>query len=168
VACITDPTARFDGSQPPRSLRVWDGSIARSRLPSDLGEETVVQARQGEIDAALAAFREAEGLSPSVQVPADVLNGLCWFGSLHGRAGDVLFAGERAVALAPKNASFIDTRGLARCLTGDLSGALSDFETVISAAGSAELLASRKQWVVQLRQGRNPINRDVLKSLLAR
>jgi tetratricopeptide (TPR) repeat protein len=88
--------------------------------------------QQGQLKAAADDFREAVWLNPQH------VNGwinLCWWGSLAGMAAEIMDACDRAVALAPENDMFSrDSRGLARALTGNLSGALDDFAASIERA----------------------------------
>ncbi|MBL8160978.1 MAG: hypothetical protein JNJ61_03265 [Anaerolineae bacterium] len=93
-------------------------------------------------------------------------NTVCWFGSLYGYADVVLSACERAVSLAPLNGSFVDSRGLARALTGDIEGAISDFQYYADWSQVYGFFepsgAQRAEWVVQLTAGENPFNDPAL------
>ena len=59
-------------------------------------------------------------------------NNLCWYGSLWGRATDVMAACEKLVALKPDDGWFHDSRGLARALSGDYAGAAEDFKIFVA------------------------------------
>ena len=83
------------------------------------------------MEAAITAYQQAQKLNPDLEISAQNWNILCWQGSLYGHAGDVIFACENAVALAPEHGGIIDSRGLARALTGDLKGAVADFRVFI-------------------------------------
>ncbi|OBQ41022.1 MAG: hypothetical protein AN485_03710 [Anabaena sp. MDT14b] len=85
----------------------------------------------GKVDEALAAFTEAEHLCPSLQISAQSWSALCWHGSLHGYAGKVLYAGDKAVEIDPECSHSRDSRGLARALTGNILGAIEDFQAHI-------------------------------------
>jgi len=66
-------------------------------------------------------LNQLQTLLPDLELPAAVWNEICWTGSLLGFADRVLFAGEKAVQLIP-DPNYFDTRGLARALTGNISG----------------------------------------------
>jgi WD40 repeat protein len=93
-------------------------------------------------------------------------NTVCWYGSLYGFADVVLSACERAVSLASLNGSYVDSRGLARALTGDLEGAVSDFQYYADwtqAYGFYEPYgAQRAEWVARLTAGENPFSDPAL------
>ncbi|OYD90727.1 ribosome assembly protein 4 [Nostoc sp. 'Peltigera membranacea cyanobiont' 213] len=114
---------------------------------------------------ALAAYTEALKLDPKVEIPADSWNRLCWDGSLQKQAVDVLPACDKAVALAPENGNIRDSRGLARALTGDTQGAITDFEAYIAQTQNKDSKAQRQRWVKDLRAGKNPFTDAELKKL---
>ena len=65
---------------------------------------------EGDVDRAIKDFRSIETEFPEITIHQMHWNYLCWFGCLLGRAGDVLFAGERAVGLEQKgDSSLIST-----------------------------------------------------------
>jgi regulator of sirC expression with transglutaminase-like and TPR domain len=76
-----------------------------------------------------------------------------------------MFACEKAVKLAPNNGDIRDSRGLARALTGDYEGAISDFEAYIAQAKDKKIKAQRQGWVKALRAAQNPFTKEVLKKL---
>ena len=123
-----------------------------------LGEALV---RQGRVPAAVAAYAEAQVLD-SLTISATSWNNLCWFGSLWRHAAEVLAACERAVALAPGHGGTADSRGLARALTGDLAGAIADFEAFVAWTSDNEPRAQRQSWIEALRAGENPFTDEVL------
>jgi hypothetical protein len=104
-----------------------------------------------------------------VAIDADTWNALCWFGSLYGAAGRVLDACEAAVAAAPEDGGIRDSRGLARALTGDVAGAIADFEFAVAWAretGNEEaFIDSREGWIAELRAGRDPFDEETLAQL---
>ena len=91
----------------------------------------------------------------------------------------MMFACERAVAKTPENAKFLsmDSRGLARALTGNTKGAIEDFQAFINMVAQVkpendahkewlEALKSRRQsWVDSLRADENPFTSDELERL---
>ncbi len=62
-------------------------------------------------------------------------NSVCWQGSLWGLAGEVPAACDRTVALAPESYSRLDSRAVARAITGDVEGAAADFRAALELAG---------------------------------
>jgi len=100
-------------------------------------------------------------------VSAQSWNELCWLGSLSGRATLVIDACDAAVGLAPRNAEFRDSRGVARALSGDISGAIEDFELFVAADPARPHREQRQRWITALRAARNPFTADLLLTLLA-
>jgi len=140
-------------------------------------------ANEGDIKNAIAAYTKAQKLDPNLKISADSWKSLCWDGSLHGYAKDVMFACENAVALAPTdgdiwdsrrpartligntNGDIRDSRGLARALTGNTNGAIEDFQSFINWTEDAEQKAQRQRWIDALRAGENPFTQEELKKL---
>ena len=123
-------------------------------------------AEQAEIRDAIDAYNEAQIIDPTIEIPASAWNTLCWFGSLNGHAADVLFAGEKAASLSPAYKGYQDSRGLARALTGDLDGALTDFQSVLDGNSFSGLeKARRSRWVAALQAGENPFTPEELDAL---
>ncbi|MBG1257787.1 ribosome assembly protein 4, partial [Nostoc sp. BAE] len=114
---------------------------------------------------ALAAYTEALKFDPKAEIPADSWNTLCRDGSLQKQAADVLPACEKAVTLAPENGNIRDRRGLARALTGNIQGAIEDFEAFIAQTDDKDIKAQRQRWVKDLRAGKNPFTDAELKKL---
>ncbi len=119
---------------------------------------------QDMVPEALAAYAEAQALD-SLTISAASWNALCWFGSLWGHAAEVLAACERAVALAPEHGGIADSRGLARALTGDVAGAIADFQTFVAWVTDEQLRTQRLGWIEALRAGQNPFTDEVLVQL---
>ena len=115
---------------------------------------------------AIAAYTKAIALDPTVEISSDSLNSLCWDGSLSGFAKEVLPICQKAVALAPKDAHSRDSRGLARALTGDIKGAIEDFQVFIAQTINNQKKSQRQRWVKALSAGRNPFTPEELKSLV--
>jgi WD40 repeat protein len=98
-------------------------------------------------------------------------NMICWTGSLDSAAHEVLPACERAVKNAPADEMvyILDSRGLARALTGDTQNAIADFEAYIASMQSnpayADTVSERKNWIEALKAGRDPFTPEVLQAL---
>ncbi len=73
---------------------------------------------------------------------------------------------EKAVAKKPENGGIKDSRALARALTGDTPGAISDFQTFVDWTWDDESKAKRQKWIDELRAGKNPFTEEVLEDLL--
>ncbi len=127
-------------------------------------EEGKRLAKQGKVIEAIAAYKEAQKLDPNLEISPQSWNSLCWFGSLQGHAAKVMDACEKAVALAPKDGGIRDSRGLARALTGDIEGAIKDFQFFLDWTGGREK-EKRQQWIDALRAGENPFTEEEIKSL---
>jgi non-specific serine/threonine protein kinase/serine/threonine-protein kinase len=96
--------------------------------------------------------------------PALTLNAVCWWGSLAGHARLVLDLCDAAVeASDDSNRPRIrDSRGLARALTGDVDGAIADFEAYMARPANVSGVAERRAWIEALRRGANPLTHEVL------
>ncbi len=137
-----------------------DGENGQDRLVL-LGERLV---RKGKVQNALLAYDTAKKLAPDRPLSAAHLNNLCWYGSLWSYAlppfdARLLQAGEDAVQLEPNNVNFLDSRGLARALSGKHEGAIADFMAYLTYLESRQLtsenkqqMAQRRRWLAQLRQ----------------
>lgn len=102
----------------------------------------------------------------SARVTWGELNQVCWAGSVVGEARRVIGYCNAAVRL-DRNPSDVDSRGLARALSGDAAGAIQDFEWYITeSAKEARAFrnigdpigdrhrALRRAWIAELRSGR--------------
>jgi hypothetical protein len=94
---------------------------------------------------------------------------ICWWGSLDGFAEVVLPACERAVELEPDYGYYLDSRGLARTLTGDYVGATRDFKLAVERwkeEGRYERYGPKREaWIAELEAGQNPIDSATLEEL---
>jgi uncharacterized protein YjbI with pentapeptide repeats len=121
----------------------------------------------GDVDGAIAAYTEAQTIDPNLEISAFYWNRLGWFGSLHNRATDVLFACEKAVE-SQTSAVHLNTLGLARALNDNLTGAIEDFEAAINSGQfKGETLEKRKRWIEALKSGINPFTPEELEALRA-
>ncbi|MHC5674840.1 nSTAND1 domain-containing NTPase, partial [Nostoc sp.] len=121
--------------------------------------------REKKFKEALAAYTAALKFDPKVEIPTNSWNTICWDGSLQKQAADVLPACDKAVALAPEDGRIRDSRGLARALTGDTQGAITDFEAYIAQPQDKNSKAQRQRWVKDLRAGKNPFTDAEIKKL---
>ncbi|MDY6936079.1 MAG: hypothetical protein SWY16_00305 [Cyanobacteriota bacterium] len=130
-------------------------------------------AMDGRIDAAIAEYERARTLNPSLDVPARSWESLCWFGSLDHRAPDVLDACDRAVALDPHDWEIRISRGLARGLSGNSSGAIEDFQAALDEIdlqddGEEHFPRVRSRlntWIASLKAGNDPFSDRELEDL---
>ncbi|GAB1539722.1 hypothetical protein NUACC21_23890 [Scytonema sp. NUACC21] len=160
-----------------RKAQQWNSSLkfdveAKAKEFANKGQaENLVDngrqlAKEGKVKDAIAAYNKAQQLDSKIAIDAESWVSLCWDGSLHRRAADVMFACEKAVKLDPKNGYILNSRGLARALTGNARGAIEDFEVCIAQLEDKELKSQRQQWVKALRAGQNPFTDAELKKLL--
>ncbi|MCL2939434.1 MAG: hypothetical protein MGU50_24370, partial [Trichodesmium sp. MAG_R02] len=59
----------------------------------------------------------------------------------------------------------IESRGLARALTGDIEGAIADFQVYVNWTSNEEKKAQRQEWIKALQAGENPFTDELLKEL---
>jgi WD40 repeat protein len=135
-------------------------------------DDADARANAGKISAALAVYTTIQQLSPGYQIGVGHWNTLCRAGVLWGQVKNVLGACGVTVALAPSNGGAHDSRGLARALTGDTTGAVDDFAAYIAWENQQETpdtdaIAQRQQWIADLKAGRNPLDEAALKQLRA-
>ena len=72
------------------------------------------------------------------------------------------------VALAPDDGAIRYSRGLARALTGNSSGAIEDFQAYIVWAhqnGQKDRVPQRQDWIAVLKAGRDPFDAQTLEQL---
>ncbi|KAM3092148.1 eIF2A-related protein [Phormidesmis sp. 146-12] len=128
--------------------------------------EELVQ--QGEVKQAIAHFDRAKLLAPTLKISVDSWDDLCWYGSLHGQAAQVMDACEKAVAFSPpaEVGYHRDSRGVARAMMGDRTGAIADFEAYIAWTNNPSNRPKRKRWIAALKKGKNPFTPKEIESLL--
>jgi hypothetical protein len=63
---------------------------------------------------------------------------------------------EKAMVLDPENPDFHDSRGLARALSGNVSGAVDDFQFFMLNTNNPTRKAELQSWVKALAQIKNP------------
>jgi len=133
-------------------------------------DDAAALAQQGEIDKANAGYAAAQQLDSQYVIDASYSNALCRAGALWGKVKDVLAACGQAVALAPSDGIVHDSRGLARALTGDPTGAIDDFTAYIAwqqqhETPNTDAIAQREQWIADLRAGHQPFDKATLEQL---
>lgn len=135
----------------------------------DLIDQGLDVAENGEIETAVANFSEAQRINQTIEISDVAWNLLCWYGALWSQPDDVLFACEQAVALAPNNGDYRDSRGVARALLGDFAGAIDDFEFflqyLINIDQYEEGGYGREAWITTLQNGENPFTPELLIAL---
>ena len=106
---------------------------------------------------------------PSLTSDFDVLGYICKNGSLDGYADRVVTYCDRAIELWPEDSDLHDYRGLARTMTGNLSGAIEDFnfyiEHAVDFGYSETMIQERKVWILNLQRGINPFTSEVINQL---
>ena len=120
--------------------------------------------RAGNPEQAEAGFKRATQWAAEIE-DSHLNNSICWRGSLDGYAGIVLPACEYGVRLSPSSYSIIDSRGLARALTGDYEGAIEDFKYFVDLSPNEAWVSQRRSWIAELEAGRNPFDAATLKLL---
>jgi hypothetical protein len=147
----------------------------RISCPSVRANEADARALMGNRAEAEQFFREAIHAASETRDP-EASNIVCWFGSVHRFATLVMPACEKAVASAPDimtKSMYQDSRGLARALTGNAAGAIEDFTTALESIKANKLLGvfdaaylqRRENWIAALKEGRNPFDDELLRSL---
>ena len=123
---------------------------------------------EGNLADATIEYDHARTLAATDFSVADIWNDQCWDGSLWGHAAEVIHACEQALSLYPDVGSFRDSRGLALALSGELDRAAEDFQYYADNPGNftfSETIELRKEWVRQIKNGRNPIDEATLEGL---
>ncbi|MFN6538101.1 MAG: pentapeptide repeat-containing protein [Nostoc sp. EkiNYC01] len=122
--------------------------------------------KEGKIQEAQEAFKQAQIFDRSLSNSAEFWNSICWVGCLHGYAKNVLPICEKAITLDPDNKIYRDSRGLARVLTGDLVGAVEDFQAVLDSGNYSDYVKrQRLRWIEALKSGNNPLTPEELQQL---
>lgn len=113
----------------------------------------------GLYEEAIKAIKELQCLGCHQTILNDSLNELCRYGSLNGKALEVMFACEIATQEMPENEQYRDNRGLARALIGNFEGAVEDFQFFIERTNDLKLKLEREHWILLLQKGINPFTR---------
>jgi hypothetical protein len=132
---------------------------------------------QGNIVAAVQNYKLAQTIDTGLEIDPEAWDLLCWVGALHNQAKIILFASDKATHSNPKFPIFRDTRGLVRALTGDIQGAIEDFESVVEEISGHSVFCSayrflgyedtemRRKWLEALRLGVNPLTPEILEAM---
>jgi len=142
--------------------------------------EALVEERK--INEAIDTYTKAEQFDPTLKISVDSLCELCWVGSHNGYAAEVMDACEKAVTLncdPAQDGKFRDARGVAKVLTGDTKGAISDFQAAAAwyeaeyqrlvgvAKEAADKYKSyklqRQNWINTLSAGQNPFTEEEIR-----
>ena len=119
---------------------------------------------QGQITAAIALLTQAEALKTSFRLDP-YWDGLCVSGSVRRRAVEVMPFCEKAIASYPESGEYHNSRGIARAMTGDFTGAIEDLQVFINWSDEDDRRAQRQRWIKQLQQGNNPFTPQELQKL---
>jgi len=129
----------------------------------------------GQVRKAFAAYEQAQTLDPELSISSSDWDRLCWNGSLFGKAVEVIEACERAVDLDPGSGLYgkgeqypQESRGLARAMTGNIKGAIEDFEIVIERSNDERMKARYQRYIEVLRAGSDPFTEEEIDKLLKR
>ena len=157
-ALVLEPGFNLD---PKAEAKAWAAQVLVEK-----GQQLL---RQYKVKEALAAYGEAQTLDPKLKRFAEDWHTLCWDGSLSGHAAEVMHACEQAVTLEPADGGTRDTRGLARALTGNVDGAIADFQAFIAWAEDKkeyeQYRPQRQRWIDDLRAGKNPFTPEEIEEL---
>ena len=118
--------------------------------------------REGKVQEALAAYTAGQEVYSLLKVSGYSWFALCWFGSLWGHVADVMEACEQSAIV---NAGHREARGLARALTGNVNGAIDDFQAFVDWTKHKKEKALVQRWLVALRAGQNPFTPEELETL---
>ena len=122
----------------------------------------------GQYDATIAYLTEATILAP---YSAQAFNDLCWWGSLLGKVDEVFYACEEAITRTYDfdEGRFHSSRGLARALKGDYTGAIEDFNAYVEWSKENNQYETygikREAWIIQLEAGNSPFDEKTLEDL---
>lgn len=125
-------------------------------------KEAQILLASGEAAAAAATARDVVSRATASD-SVSFNNSVCWQGSLWGLAAAVLPACGRALELDPECWGCQDSRGVARALSGDPEGALSDLRAARALAADRwpeEVRAKRDAWIASLERGVPPFAGD--------
>jgi hypothetical protein len=133
---------------------------------------------QGDVLKAIQAYREAQIIDTGLEIDSDDWDLLCWAGVLYNQAEEIRYASDKATHSKSDWPIYFDTRGLVKALTGDLQGAIEDFESVLRTMDDNTIYRSayktlglagdrqqRQEWLEALRLKQNPFTPEELEAL---
>jgi hypothetical protein len=109
-----------------------------------------------DLPASIRRFEQARALDPSIRIESFSANELCWACVQRGYAKQALGVCNAAVASDDKNWMARDSRGVARVLTGDITGAIEDFEFYVKSSDRVDTVKQRERWIALLEGGWRP------------
>lgn len=139
-----------------------DSSVVRSEI-----EQAANAAAEGKVREALDHYIQSTTwvTQPENRDP-ELDNFLCLHGSVRLFAREVLAACDHAVMLSETAGDYRDSRGIARALVGDDTGAMQDFQAFIQWAQTygfdAQVIQERQNWIRMLQLKQNPFTPKVL------
>lgn len=122
---------------------------------------------RGLVDQGVRALADAKELDPDLQLRASNANNICWHGARHRQAAKVMAYCDHAVKVGKGRHlhQIHDSRGLARALSGDIAGAIEDFELFAAATKNEGESDVRRKWIAKLRKGESPFDDRTLGAL---
>jgi hypothetical protein len=111
------------------------------------------------------AFADAQKLGQTPEISVELWNKIGWLGMVWGKTTDFVYSCDQAVAAAPSMLEVRDTRGVARALSGNIAGAIEDFEAFVSVSKAGEPRSRRLRWIQALKKGENPFTLEELEEL---
>jgi tetratricopeptide (TPR) repeat protein/predicted aspartyl protease len=133
-ALVLRASLRLGGNDPAGAKRDIDAADA---LPPPSGDQRLdlaeLQERAGAYDAAARDYEAWIRFHPDDARLAQAQNGRCWMGAMSGTELDkALAACNAAIQLQPKNAGFLDSRGLVHLRRGETDKAIADYDAALA------------------------------------
>ena len=126
--------------------------------------------RTGEVEKAILAYEKVQQFAPNF-ITASNWATLCFYGSLHGYALEVMFACDKAIQFEPRNILWIASRGVAKARLKDWQGAISDFEKfLMETENKTEKFTKPRayitRWLGFLKDGEDPFTTEEIQKVL--
>lgn len=131
----------------------------------DLAKSSEVLLKRGIAQPLLTLANRGKEIDPNFSLSVGTWNDLCWYGSLFGLAGKVIFACDNAVTQSGGDPTYRDSRGVALALNGRLKDAIPDFQAFATVADPSKK-RTRQQWIASLQRGKNPLTSMAREELL--
>ncbi|MDX1395794.1 MAG: DUF3857 and transglutaminase domain-containing protein [Gemmatimonadota bacterium] len=143
-----------------------DESLVRSVREIVEGEVRVTELiGERDLGAALDLIEDLPLAEVDARFDRATWNSVCWWGALYGHAERVLEYCDLAIDPFDPAPTIVDSRAVARALSGDVDGAIEDLRYVVENAGSGEFLDTRAVWLDMLERGENPFTEEELARL---